>query len=137
MGTTDYPNPSNSSDWLDTIESSTLVTAQETRRLFTNAQPVVTPSELQLQTDHTPHDPAQREDGKTKSAPMNELGALFALLNDDRKKVPRNGETPRKVALYGRIGIREIDHLEKKAEGDVWFQKSVMGRFGMGKKVVQ
>lgn len=115
--------------------------AQETRRLFTDAQPVVTPSELQLQTDHTSHDPAQREDGKTKSAPMNELGALFALLNDDRKKVPRNGETPRKVALHGRIGVREINHLEKKAEKrDVWFQKSEMEgtwKGGKKKRVVQ
>ena len=106
------------------------MTAQETRRLFTNAQPVVTSSELQLQANHTPHDPAQRDDGKTKSAPMDELGALFALLNDDRKKEPGNGQTPWKVALYRRIGVCEIDHLEKKTGDDGRVQTSEMGRSG-------
>ena len=49
---------------------------------------------------------------------MDEARALFALVNDHRKKEPRNGKTPWKVSLYRRIGIQEIDELEKNTGND-------------------
>lgn len=93
------------------------MTTQETRRLFTNAQPIVTTSELQFQANHASHDPAEREDGKAESTPVDEPGALFALLDDDCKEKPRNGETAWEVALHGRVSIRKIDHLQDETRG--------------------
>jgi len=89
MNMTEYPRlPLVFTDGILSLSMSNLhlVTTQQTRSLFANAQPVVASSELQLQANHTPHNPAQREDCETKGAPVDESRAVRCLADDDRKK---------------------------------------------------
>lgn len=70
--------------------------------------------DLELQTDCTPHEPAQRQDSSSKRTPMYKWRLCLRLVHKDSPYEPGDCKTSRKVALCGRVRIGGCNGLESE-----------------------
>lgn len=87
--------------------------------IMTTKQPrTVSVPDLELQTNRTPHEPAQRHDGSSKCAPVHK-GRLFRrLMHEDSPQEPRDRNATRKVALRGGVRVDGCNGLEDEPRNE-------------------
>jgi hypothetical protein len=70
--------------------------------------------DLKLQTDCTPHEPAQRQNSSSKRTPMHKWRLCLCLVHKDSPYEPGDCKTSRKVTLCSRVRIGGCNGLESE-----------------------